>query len=770
MRRTTCSATSCATMSRAPMSCVTMSCVTMPRVTVSCVTLFLVLAVCSPCPAQSYEESSGGGAPKIGLVLGGGGARGGAHIGVLETLEEMRIPVHAVAGTSMGAFVAALYASGMSLADIRDVLETTDWDTVFSPDTPRADKSFREKTFDRDFLVRYGIGIGKKGRLILPEGLIPAQRLLQLLEGLTSATSGIREFDRLPVPFAAVSTDFLTGDEYVIRRGSLAQAVYASMAVPGLLPAAEVDGKLLVDGGIANNLPVSVVRGMGADIIIVVDIGSPFHEKEDIDSFLVAMDQVIKMATRRNVEQTLADLRDSEILLQPSLDEVSTSSFDRIDIAIDAGLVAAADARDRLAPLSIAEDRYDAYRRARLAALVDRERVVSRVIIDNDSYLGDESIRRRLGIEPGKVLDEAALQRGIAELYALEAFDSLTYQLSDDEDGTTVRVTSSGDRETFGKLRLGIRLEDDLRGQDAYTLAGEFLRPGLNSLGGELRLRVSIGDVLQGLVEVYQPLDSLQRWFVGAQVDYTEENVNLFSDGDIITQLRVHQTTATLSAGRVLGRWGELRAGIRRGVGEIETEVGPLRLDGNFDAGSVFARFTLDTFDRAYFPRYGHFMLVSWEQEDESYGSDSDFDIVAATATSAYSIGRNTGLLSLTAASTYDGKSAPQGLLTLGGFLNLSGYQFRELTGADVFLGRLIYYHRLVGRESISPITMPIYIGGSLELGNVWQDDEARTYDSLIPAGSLFLGADTLLGPVYLGGGLAEGGNRSLYLFLGDPF
>ena len=721
-------------------------------------------------PQEIIAQPQSGSRLKVGLVLGGGGARGGAHLGVLETLEELRIPVDAVAGTSMGAFIGGLYASGMTVAEIRSVLEDTDWDLIFSPAKERTEEPFREKQFDRDFLVRYGIGLGKGGRLTLPESLVPAQRLLQLIERLTGGSSGVLDFDKLPVPFASVTTDFETGDEVVLQRGALARAIYASMAVPGLLPPTETQGRLLVDGGMANNVPVSVMRTMGVDVLIVVDVGSPFHKRGEIDSFLKAMDQVIKMTTRRNVEATLDDIRENEILLQPELEGVATGGFEKVGIAIDAGLAVAETVRDRLEPLGIPAEDYLAWESARTADPVQPERIISRIEIENGSWLGDESIRRRLGQKPGDVLDEEKLRRAMTDLYSMSAFNAVTYEVIEERGETIVVIRAKGDRATLGRIRLGIRLEDDFDGQNSYTFGVEYRRPGINPLGGELRLRASFGETLQALAEIYQPLDPLQRWFVDGQIDYTEQNLNLFSDGDIVTELQIEEARAIVSGGRVFGNWGELRAGYVRGLGDVDTQVGLENISGDFDSGALFARFTLDTLDRAFFPRSGQGAIFEWEMEDSSFGSDADFQVASAEAITSHSYGRMTGIFGLSGASNIDGDSVPQGLLPLGGFLNLSGYQFRELSGDDIALARSIFYYRMFGRDVASPVSMPVYLGGSIELGNAWPDGESRTFDSLQAAGSLWVGADTLLGPIYIGGGIAEGGNRTLYLFLGDPF
>jgi NTE family protein len=257
--------------------------------------------------------------PKIGLVLSGGGARGAAHIGVLEVLEEMHIPIDCIVGTSMGSIVGGLYASGMSPAEINEALATIDWEDAFNDNIPREDRSFRRKRDDDLYLIKHKPGIGDDGKIKLPTGFLQGQKIDLIFKELTLPVSDIKNFDQLNIPFRAVATDITTGEMVVFSSGDLAKSMRASMSIPGIFAPMEMDGRLLVDGGVSNNLPVDVARDMGAEIVIVVDISTPLKKREELTSALSITAQLTGILTRRNTEAQIATLSDKDILIVPPL-------------------------------------------------------------------------------------------------------------------------------------------------------------------------------------------------------------------------------------------------------------------------------------------------------------------------------------------------------------------------------------------------------------------------------------------------------------------
>jgi len=261
--------------------------------------------------------------PKIGLALGGGGARGAAHVGVLRVLEEMHVPVDYVAGTSMGAVVGGLYASGMSPDEIESALTQIDWNDTLTDRTQYKDLPFRRKEDENRYLTSFEAGLRGR-RLTLPSGLQSAQKVRFLLQSNLIDVAHIHDFSELPIPFKAVAADIETGEAVVLDHGDLSEAIRASMSIPGVFSPIEIDGRMLVDGGIADNVPVDVVRAMGADVVIAVDVGGPLLKREQMGSMFAVTSQVLTILTRRNAD---LQLKDATIVLAPDVSRYGAMAF-----------------------------------------------------------------------------------------------------------------------------------------------------------------------------------------------------------------------------------------------------------------------------------------------------------------------------------------------------------------------------------------------------------------------------------------------------------
>ncbi|MGH8327047.1 MAG: patatin-like phospholipase family protein, partial [Steroidobacteraceae bacterium] len=295
------------------------------RLAVSCACLALALL---PLACSAAAPARGVSPPhrlRIGLVLSGGGARGIAHVGVLQVLEKLHVPIDAIAGTSMGAVVGGLYASGLSPDQIEATLRSMNWQEAFRDRPPREDLTLRRKQEDENFLVKFPIGI-KGGRPVLPMGLIQGQSLTEMLRRLTLPVASLPSFDDLPTPFRAVATDLENGEEVVMGSGDLTSAMRASLSAPGVFAPVERGGRLLIDGGISDNVPVDVARAMGVDVVIVVDVGFPLLQRNKLTSVTAISNQMLAILMRRKSQQELASLGPHDILIRPDLGD--TSSFD----------------------------------------------------------------------------------------------------------------------------------------------------------------------------------------------------------------------------------------------------------------------------------------------------------------------------------------------------------------------------------------------------------------------------------------------------------
>lgn len=703
--------------------------------------------------------------PKIGLALSGGGARGAAHVGVLRVLEEMRIPVDYIAGTSMGSIIAGLYASGMTPDEIEEALKTMDWEHIFNDKPPREERSFRRKRDDDLYLVKAKPGYSD-GEIKLPSGLIQGQKFDLALRKLALRASNINDFDRLPIPYRAVATDIGTGESVVLRKGDIAQAMRASMAVPGAFAATVIDGRTLVDGGITNNLPISVVRGMGADIVIAVDISTPLLPPEDVRNVLKITEQLAGIMTRTNTEQQIASLTERDVLIIPDLGDITSADFKRAGEAVATGHAAAGAKRTELARLSLSEADYRTHLAARGQA-PSTQPIVDFVRIENKSRVADGMIRERLHIQEGKPLDTVQIEKDIAGIYGLELFENVGYSVVE-EDGKTGVVVSARER-SWGPdyLQFGLALTGDARGDNSYNIGLSYLKTAINSLGGELRFALQVGSEPLLGVDWYQPLDYTSRWFIEPKVKYHKRTFTQYTpDGKKLSQYRVTSSELELGAGREVSVYGEARAGYRMATGEADLEVGdPSLPEGEFDRGAVFGRLWVDRLDEAYFPSRGYNAKLEYEVLREDFGNDSDLDQVESLFSYFHTFGKHTVGMAGIFNTTLDGEAAVQDRFRLGGFLHLSGYDQDAISGQHSALLTAIYYRRFTQLR-----LLPWYVGASLELGNVWDDRDDMSFDSAIGAGSIFLGADTPIGPLYLGYGHAEQGRNSGFLYLGKSF
>ena len=376
---------------------------------------------------------------KIGLALSGGGARGAAHIGVLRVLEELRVPVDYIAGTSMGSIVGGLYAAGYTPDQIEMILEQTDWNKTFTDQSSRPDKPFRRKLDDRGFLVKSRLGYNN-GSVQFPLGVLQGQHLEQTFATTLFPVRHIQYFDDLTIPFRAVAADLETGEAVVIGEGNLATATRASMSIPGLLAPVEWQGKFLVDGGIANNLPINVVREMGADIVIAVDIGSPLRTKEKLNSVLDVSQQLIGLLTIDNILEQKASLKPTDILIVPELGDFSSADFANATSVIEAGSEATRSIQASLASLSVSEKNWVA--RPPLDTRENISTIIDFIEFNNDSRLNDQVLLSRMSTQIGEPLVLSELQRDIDKIFGLDVFQEVRYDIIRKDEKTGLLITA----------------------------------------------------------------------------------------------------------------------------------------------------------------------------------------------------------------------------------------------------------------------------------------------------------------------------------------
>ncbi|NQZ54851.1 MAG: patatin-like phospholipase family protein [Piscirickettsiaceae bacterium] len=707
--------------------------------------------------------------PKIGLALSGGGARGAAHVGVLKVLEELKIPVDYIAGTSMGAVVGGLYASGMSSDEIAYQLEVIDWETVFNDKPDRPDRSQRRKADDILYLVKGKVGVSESG-LRAPTAVVQGQRFDLILKSLTLPVANINNFDDFPIPFRAVAMDIATGDEVILAEGDLSIAMHASMAIPAAFSPIELNGKLLVDGGAANNLPISVVRAMGADIVIAIDISTPLLTKDKLDRPLAVLDQLTGLLTRRNVEMQLQTLTEQDVLILPELDAIGTMDFSHVVSAIEQGRKAALMQQTELAALSLDAKKYEQYATSQ-SKLTWQQSVIDFIRFENDSQLSEEFLLHHLGINVGQNFDISDIETGISTIYGLDIFESVRYDLLTEKGETGLVVTAKQKSWGTDSLQAGLELSSDFSGESSFNIGFAYTQQPLNALNGEWRTALQLGEEPAIVTELYQPLDVAARYFIHTALSWDNRDIRLYGDvsGRADAEYEIQRWGLRLAAGRNFGNWGEIRVGVRRFTGNADLSVGaPSFRSFDFDDGNVFLRASIDTLDSLNFPREGYFHNIELTSAKDALGADTEYDKLDIQLSGAKSWNDDSLIFSLRYGSTLSGDSSIHNRYRLGGFMQLSGFNENELTGQHYGLLSLVYQRRLYRSQII-----PVYAGLAAQFGNTWEnkDDIGFGTDDLLSSGTLFLGTDTPIGPLYLGYGKAEGrDNGAAYLYLGQPF
>jgi NTE family protein len=723
----------------------------------------------APAAAGQNEPAQNQSRPRVGLVLSGGGARGISHIGVIKVLEEMRVPVDFITGTSMGAIVGGLYAAGMSPDDLEKLVTGIDWDNAFT-DRPAVDElAFRRKQDSQRYKIDVDLGY-RDGKFAMPKGMIQGQNLNVLLKTLLLHTADVKDFDNLRIPFRAVAADIETGDQVILQSGDLAQAIRASMSIPGVFAPVEIGGRMLVDGGIANNLPADIARQMGADIIIAVDIGTPLRSRENLSSAASITAQVMTILIQKNMQAQLANMKKEDIVIQPVLGNIGTSDFSNAARTLSLGYEAADKVRNRLAALSVGPGLYQKYL-AQQRKGSTKEPVIDYVRVENNSPLAPQVLEAQIETKAGETLNPEKLVRDTRRLYGLDTFESVDFRLENINKQTglvfTTNEKSWGD--TF--IKFGFSMADNFKGENTYSVGASVTKTGLNALGGEWRTEFQIGDSPRVFTEFYQPLTSSTRFFINPQAEFRQRNVNIFDhNGNIVAQYLIRYMAGGLGVGRQLGNWGEIRLGLFRAYGGYKVNIGdPALPSDSFNEGGLITSFSYNTLDRFDFPTRGAEIDAIITNNFQALGADDNANSLTLSWQVVKTWGKYTFIPGILYSGFFNSNETIENSYNIGGFFNLSGYSPNELSGRQVGVTRVIFY-RNMGSVGLGSFRNQLYLGGSAEAGNAWQPKEDITLDSLIYAGSVFVGLNTFLGPVFLAYGLAEGGHQTIGLSLGQRF
>ena len=730
-------------------------------------TVLLIIWACltlSAPPSADAQVVTPRSRPRIGLVLGGGGAKGGAHIGVLKVLEDLRVPVDMIAGTSVGAIVGGMYASGLTPEDLERLVRQMDWHDLIAGGRPRRGLTFRRKRDDSNFPTRLEVGFNS-GSFRLPSGLVTGQNLEVVFRSVTLPGAQITSFEELPIPFIAVATDIVTGEMVVLEEGDLSTAVRASMSIPGAFSPVAVDGRLLVDGAVVRNLPVDVMREMGADVIIAVDLTPPLYTRDQLESAVEVSSQVLRIMSTENTNAQIRLLEEmGGVLLRPDVDSVSPSAFAKLPATIAAGEAAARKMAAQLSRYSVSREEYEAYR-ARRTPVTSGPLRVDFVRVEGATRLAPEVVEARLRIRAGQIIEPKDLERAMARVYGLDVFERVDYRVVR-EDGRTGLIVEVFEKAWGpGFFRVGLALGDDLeRASSSFTLLLSHTQTQMNRLGGELRTELQLGEAQAFLVEFHQPMDVGGRFFVAPRLEFIEEPLGIAQRGAGETTRGVEQASAILAAGFHFPDWGEARVELGRGRANA-TESGT---DGA-DIGGLRSSLSVDMLDDRGFPTRGLTAHVELYNGLRALGSDPTYTRVVGGVTGVISRGPDTFILAAKAGTGFSRALPRHDDFSLGGFLDLSGLRPRTVTGNHMVFGRVTYRRRV----ATVPTTVAgggLFLGLTGEVGNAWERRDDVDAGDLRASAGIFAGVETLLGPLYISFARADHGEDAWYIFLGQAF
>ena len=718
-------------------------------------------------PALPVLEARTPALPKVGLVLGGGGARGAAHIGVLEVLERLRIPVACIAGTSMGALVAGAWAAGLTPAEMREDLAKADWADMFRDDPGYEDLNFRNKRLQQRFLPGSETGLTDSGAVALP-GVVSGQKIKLFFNHLVRADTGERELQQLPLPVSIIATDIGNGERVVLREGSLTLAMRASMSVPGLLAPLEYRGRKLVDGGLVDNLPIREVRERcGADVVIAVNVGSPPLKPEQVQGLLSITAQMVVLLTEQNVSASLASLQPQDIYIQPDLGDLTSSAFERHAEAADRGRAATEAVVARLAPLGVPVPAYAAWKRS----VAVRERDVPRIDEVEIAGLGrvnPEVVRRYVEQRGGAPLDTQGLNRDLLRAYGDGHYERVDYSVVSRQGRNVLRLFPVEKSWGPDYLRLALRLDTNLSQGSTYLLRAGYQKTWLNRLGGELLLVGELGSTTGASAEFYQPLDSAQRTFISTALEYRRERVDYWFLEQRVAEYRSARTRLDVALGvnfRLLGQarlgWRETRvsSGLETGLdvlGALATERAERA------SGGWLAALELEQADRLYFPSRGWSVKASLFDSPRRGYSRLALELGGALPLESYVISARTSWVASTR-----GRLPLSDAARLGGLLNLTGFAAGQMVGDDVAYGQL-RGERVIGRAPLG-LRGELRAGVALEAGRVGVPYTRQVRDGTLYSLAFYLAGETPVGPFFLGVGRGSGGSVNAYLVIGAP-
>ena len=700
--------------------------------------------------------------PRVGLVLGGGGARGAAQNGVLEVLRENRIPVDCVVGTSMGGLVTGAFAAGLSPDEMLTAMGEADWRAMFNDNPPINELNPRVKSQSRLFIPGTEMGMTKDGAQALP-AVVQGQKVKLFINRLVRSQYGDPQIEKMPIPVSIIATDLVTGDKVAFRAGSMTHAMRATMSVPGLMAPVKDGERLLVDGGLVDNVPIEEVRkSCNPDVVIAVNVGSPLMKANDIGGIFSVAGQMVNILTEQNVTQSLSKLSSGDIYIKPDLDGITAAEFGRYAETAKRGRAAAEAMLPRLKALSVGEQQYQDWL-ATMTPVRGPLPVVDEVRIAGLKRVNPAYPDRYLKKYDGAPVDVDRLDKDLGLIYGDGLYDDVDFSLLSTRDRNILRVTPV--EKEFGPdyLRFGFNLNAASNSPSTFNLRVAYQKTLINSLGGEWLTGVQVGNENGVFTEFYQPLDAERRFFLEPKLSYMRSPLYIYQNNHRIAEYSVDQTSLDLMAGVNVGLWGPVSVGWAGRYRSAELATGSPTLPTGSEGFSGFlAKLDFDQFDRLYDPTHGWGARGSYFYATGDGYDKAELDLRAADNFGDYIVhGRIRG------AGSFTGSLPFYDAVALGGFLNLSGFARNQIIGESIMYGN-VRLEKIVGQLPAG-LRGDMRVGLAVEGGKVdgrYTETSLNGWQSSVTA---YVGGETPLGMVYLGYGYSPNGMGNFYLFVGTP-
>lgn len=698
----------------------------------------------------------------VGLVLEGGGALGLAHIGVLQWMEEHRIPADYIAGTSMGGLVGGIYSTGMSPAEVKSLVAGIDWDGVIRGETDFRDLSFRRKEDRVQYPATFEFGL--RHGVAFPGGFNSGHKVGLILDRVALPYSTIRSFDELPTPFRCVSTELTQREEHVFKDGPLSEALRATMSIPGFFTPVKIDNKIYVDGGLLDNLPTDVAREMGAEKVIAIHLqNASLNTETPLSSFSVLGQSIAAVvATNERRGMKLADT-----LVRVDLAKFESTAFDKSDELIAAGYAAANANAEELLKYQLSPDDWNAFQAARQARRITDVPAPQFVTVTGTSKPVAQELQHKLNSWDGKRIDTKRLEHQLTELTGLGRFSAVGYSLTTKNGQTGLQIEAAEKEYAPPTVNPSLIIDGSDYENVMFAAGARFTFLDVGKTNAELRTDVLVGSEYHAGVEYYLPLGAYSGWFLAPRAVGDNTPLNIYVRDKRVAEYRWRQANAGLDLGYSFNRFSEMRLGYQFGWTQYEPDIGaqPLPSVSGRDSFTQL-RFALNHLDDAIVPRRGAALRSNFKFYDSHPSAADQFPSLAVEMQYFQPVRPKDSVFATASGGTTFG-FAHTGIpvYSLGGPFRLSAYGRNEIFTNQYWLLQTGYMHQITQLPPI--LGNHVYLFGELELAKAYSVANSQRWPM---DGSLGIIVQTLLGPAFIGGSYGDSGHHKFFFQLGRIF